>query len=140
VALLITSIQLLLSRATAARLACASIISFSKMSNDIYDILDKKPKLHHVIELMAYHDHLWEQIGQALQVRPNVLNGLKTSVQPNRIKLSDVIQSWFETRPSPVTWRNLIDCLDTRVAGGLTALADDIRKELAKEKYFDEYK
>jgi hypothetical protein len=140
VALLITSIQLLLSRATAARLACASIISFSKMSNDIYDILDKKPKLHHVIELMAYHDHLWEQIGQALQVRPNVLNGLKTSVQPNRIKLSDVIQSWFETRPSPVTWRNLIACLDSRVAGELTALAQEIRDNLAEDKYFDEYK
>jgi hypothetical protein len=140
VALLITSIQLLLSRATAARLACASIISFSKMSNDIYDILDKKPKLHHVIELLAYHDHLWQQIGQALQVRRNVLNGLKTSVQPNRIKLSDVIQSWFETKPSPVTWGNLIACLNTKTAGELNTLAQEIRDNLAEDKYFDEYK
>ena len=67
------------------------------------DILNTAPDEHNLLELLADIDHLWYVIGKALKVSHNVLSGLQTSREENKVKLIQVIHTWLTTQPSPVT-------------------------------------
>ena len=54
----------------------------------------------------------WFVIGKALSVPLNVLNGLQTSPQNNKVRLIQVIHTWFSSQPSPVTWETVIAAIE----------------------------
>ena len=74
-------------------------------------------------------DYQWYVIGQALYVPFNVLSGLRTSLEANNVKLSEVIHTWQTSQPSPVTWETVISALEGRLINNL-AKANEIRDHL----------
>ena len=71
----------------------------------------------------------WFVLGSALKVSYNVLNGLKSSQEENKVKLIQVIHTWLTTQPSPVTWETVISAIEGKIVGNL-AKANEIRDHL----------
>ena len=58
----------------------------------------------------------------------------------NKVKLIQVIAEWMSRQCSPVTWRTIIDVVESETLGKNVTLADKIRKWLGKEENFTYYK
>ena len=71
----------------------------------------------------------WNEVGLALNVPLNVLNGLDKSRKSNIVKLSEVIQCWKTAQPSPVTWKTVINALEGPIVNN-KAKASQIRDYL----------
>ena len=70
----------------------------------------------------------WDEIGSLLGVDANTINGLHTSHLTNQVKLDKMLQSWFNSEPTPVTWNNMISVLEGSLKN--KSLANEIRKSL----------
>ena len=97
------------------------------------NILNTAPGEHTLLELLADVDHLWFLIGSALRVAHNVLIGLQNSREENRVKLIQVIHTWFSSLSSPVTWETVISAIEGRIVGNLRK-ANEIRDHLGLPK------
>ena len=93
------------------------------------DILNTTPDEHNLLKLLANIDHQWYVIGKALKVSHNVLSGLQTSREENKVKLIQIIYTWLTTQPSPVTWKTVISAIEGSIVGNL-AKANEIRDHL----------
>ena len=78
-------------------------------------------------------DHKWHEIGLALRVHDNILEGLKRQgeAKSNVLKLNEVINSWIITKSSPVTWDTLITAIEGPLVNNVQK-ADEIRDYLSK--------
>ena len=54
----------------------------------------------------------WEEIGVALDVSQNDLNGLQQDNITNTIRLSRVIALWIQSESSTVSWETLISAIE----------------------------
>ena len=63
--------------------------------------------------LLASINDKWYNIGIALGVKKNVLNGLRDKPGDNTVKLSEVVDSWITTNStSPITWETVISAIE----------------------------
>ena len=84
---------------------------------------------YNLLELLANISHQWYVIGTALRVSNDVLNGLLTSQYDNKVKLIQVIHTWFTSQPSLVTWETVISAIEGKVVDNLEK-ANEIRDHL----------
>ena len=54
----------------------------------------------------------WKEIGLALKVSRNELDGLRRDHSSITVKLSEVITLWIESESSPVSWETLISAIE----------------------------
>ena len=64
-----------------------------------------------MLKLLADISAHWEDVGLALKVPENELDGLVSAACSNNSKLSKVIRLWINTKSSPVTWEALISAI-----------------------------
>ena len=79
-------------------------------------------------------DDQWYLIGEALSVPYNVLSGLQTSREVNKVKLSQVIHTWLTSQPSPVTWETVISAIEGKIVNNL-AKAKEIHDHLGLPRH-----
>ena len=82
-----------------------------------------------MVNLLASIDNKWFEIGTALNVSHNTLEGFRQNNDSNTSKLTKVIHSWVTSRPSPITWQTVIDAISGNVVNN-RAKADEIREHL----------
>ena len=110
------------------------------VTDDINKILDEEPEDIDVLELLADHDFEWRELGQALNCKPGFLAGEAQKLHSNTIKLGEVITNWKETLCSePVTWRTLLESVESKKFGEKKKLANEIRAKLSEDKLFKKY-
>lgn len=69
------------------------------------------PDHYEVLELLADISAQWQDVGLALKVPKNDLDGLVNASGSKNSKLSEVIRLWINTESSPVTWEALISAI-----------------------------
>ena len=98
------------------------------------DILNTAPDQHNILESLPNIDHQWCVIGTALKVSNNVLNGLQSSPQDNKVKLSQVIHNCLTFWPLPVTWKTVISAIEGKIINNL-AKGNKIRDHLGLPRH-----
>ena len=98
-------------------------------------ILNKSPEKHDLVELLADYNFMYYEIGVYLKVPNATLMGLKQSVEPNMVKLSQVLQKWIETQRSDYTWKNILDMTKTKTFGDNVDLSKEIEEKLTTTLY-----
>ena len=78
---------------------------------------------------------MWHEIGLALRVHNNILEGLKRlgEAKSNVLKLNEVIDSWITTKSSPVTWDTLITAIEGPLVNNVQK-ANEIHEYLTNGK------
>ena len=100
---------------------------------------DKEPKKLDLQRVLGPIQHKWRAIGEALEIpdrRIKSIDGVAHYDDSN--KLSEVLETWIDTRPSVVTWRNLIDVI-TEYPVNEPVLAKTIPDFLAKPEISSKY-
>ena len=88
------------------------------------------PDKHILINLLADVSNKWQEIGLALKLKQNFLDGLSSGLADN-VKLAKVIDKWISTQSSPVTWETVISAIE----GGIVedkSKADELRHHIGK--------
>ena len=81
-------------------------------SNDVFLSSDKEPKKVHLQRVLGPIQHKWRAIGEALEIPNGTIKSIDHDARyDDSNKLSEVLQTWIDTQPSDVTWRNLIDVI-----------------------------
>ena len=93
------------------------------------DILTIAPDEDNLVKLLVNISNQWYVIGKALRVSINDLNGLLNGPQDNKVKLIQVINTWFTSQPSPITWGTVISAIEGNIVRNL-AKANEIRDHL----------
>lgn len=101
-------------------------------------ILDKKPKKTDLLNQLAGVAARWRDIGEGLGVNDGDIESLQQSNQRDVNKLSSVLQKWMDTLCSDVSWRKILEVLDSPLVQKKN-VADDIRKFLRRDDIFDKY-
>jgi ribosome-interacting GTPase 1 len=70
----------------------------------------------------------WKLIGIDLEVNQNILKGLQQKTIDDMLKLSDVLQAWFD-KNEEITWEKIIEVVEGRIIDNKT-LADKIKQFL----------
>ena len=87
-----------------------------------------KPRKHELLKFLCSTTAKWQEIGDFLGVDPDTIEGLCFSNKPNHVKMSEMLQSWLDNEPTPVTWENIISVLDGPLKK--KSVGDEIRKFL----------
>ena len=109
--------------------------------NNIIEILDKKPDEDHVINLLSECADEYIKFSTALKVGSKYAMGLNGD---NKVKLIQVISKWMSSQsfpdPNRVTWRTILEVVESETLDKNVVLGDKIRKWLAREENFIYYK
>ena len=54
----------------------------------------------------------WEEIGSALNISRNELDGLQHANSNTKMKLSQVLALWIDSESTPVSWETLISAIE----------------------------
>ena len=76
------------------------------------DVLKEIPNHDEALSQLADISAKWQEIGLALKVSCNELDGLQCDHSSITIKLSKVITLWIESESSPVSWEALISAIE----------------------------
>ena len=101
------------------------------------EILDKTPSKRHVVNLLAKNAHEYKKFAIALDVDRGFAKGL--SGDDNVEKLDEIIGKWMTTRSCPVTWRTIIEAVESDTLGNNKELAEKIMDWLKEDKNLDYY-
>ena len=104
------------------------------LENNIQLILDKKPNKGHIVDLLARNAHQYKKFATKLGVDGGFVRGLNDIE-----KLDEIIDQWMSTRSSPVTWRTIIEAVESDTLRNNVELADKIRNWLEKDENFSYY-
>ena len=105
----------------------------SNLNSSYY--IGTKPKKHVLLTLLSPIYHLWRELGDLLGVDSGKINSLSISLHTDLAKMSDVLQSWLDSEPTPVTWNNIINMIEGPLQN--KTLADEIcQKVISSSKYF----
>ena len=108
-------------------------------SNDVFLSSDKEPKKVHLQCVLGPIQHKWRAIGEALEIPNGTIKSIDHDAHyDDSNKLSEVLQTWIDTQPSDVTWRNLIDII-TECPVNEPVLAKTISDFLANPKISSKY-
>ena len=77
------------------------------------DVLNIKPKISHVLQVLGPICYKWELIGVHLEVEKQTLGSLRISCDDDHTKLYHVIHKWIEMDGefTPVTWNTIFNVL-----------------------------
>ena len=89
------------------------------------------PSHYDLLDLLADMKNSWQDIGLALRVPSDYLNGLSRSHNTLTFKLSEVIRKWMVSQSSPVTWKTVISAIEGPIVSNKRK-ADEIRDYLGK--------
>ena len=98
--------------------------------NTLY-FTDAKPEKHKLLPLLSPIDYLWHELGDLLGVHSERLRHSQCS---DLVKMSNILQSWLDKKPTLVTWRKIINMIEGPLQN--KALADDIRQKVISSKQF----
>ena len=73
----------------------------------------------------------WRDIGLALRVSSDYLDGLSHSQDTPSTILSNIIRNWIDSQSSPVNWKTLISAIEGPLVDNKRK-ADEIRDYLGK--------
>ena len=74
---------------------------------------DKSPDKLDLQKLLDPIVYQWRLIGEALKVdHGSIMSVEKNAAYTDTVRLSDILQLWIEQKPSPVTWRTIIDAIE----------------------------
>ena len=76
------------------------------------DILKESPNQREALSLLTNISAEWEEIGSALNVSQNELDGLWHDHRSMKMKLSQVLTLWINSESSPVSWETLISAIE----------------------------
>ena len=65
-----------------------------------------------MLRLLSSVKSKWQEIGDLLGVNSDTIEGLCYSNFSDQVKLSKMLQSWLDNKPTPVTWYNLIKVIE----------------------------
>ena len=82
---------------------------------DLSKVLNKIPDKQDLVNLLADVIDVWENIGIVLKVSNGKLQSLRYSYLNEALKLADMLQSWLDERPTPVTWSTVISALESKI-------------------------
>ena len=77
---------------------------------------DSVPDKDVLLNLLADIKHLWHEIGLALQVPDEEIEGLRQENLSNIIKLSKILQYWIN-QCVDVTWQSIITAVRSKIVG-----------------------
>ena len=86
-----------------------------------------------MLNLLASIDSDWFEIGKALNVSLNTLEGFGQNSESNTVRLTRVINSWVTTQSSPVTWKTVIEAIGGDIVNN-KAKANEICEHLGIPK------
>ena len=100
-------------------------------------MLQKVPDPTDLLNLLADVEDKWNKIGRALKVSQDVLmEAFQQDNDDDNARLSLVLSSWIETKPTPTTWETIIDVMKTLK---LQSTADKIQEFLIKGEVHMKY-
>ena len=74
---------------------------------------DKHPDKLDLQKLLAPIKHQWRPIGEALKVdHGSIISVENNATYTDTVRLSHILQLWMDQKPSPVTWRTIIDAIE----------------------------
>ena len=92
-------------------------------------LTDQVPNVHDVLKLLASISAHWQEIGLSLAVCSNDLEKIQQVPDSAEVKLSKVINTWINTKSSPITWENVISSIEGPIVSNKKK-GDEIRKYL----------
>lgn len=111
---------------------CDSLYYFVIIS-DVTSVLKQTPDSYTLNHLLMDIDYEWYNIGLCLRVDRTFLKSLKDLQICKYSKLKKVIESWKDTKPSPVTWETVIDAIESPFVNN-KEIANRIRQKLKYSK------
>ena len=87
-----------------------------------------KQEKHTLLRMLSSVTTKWFEIGDLLGVDYNTIEGLHYSNYSDQVKMSKMLQSWLDNKPTPVTWDNIINVIEGPLQK--ESLAIDIHKFL----------
>lgn len=98
-----------------------------RIQNNSENALAKKPEKTLLLTLLAPAAARWEEIGNGLKVSRKTIEYIQLSNKRPISNLSVVLQVWMSTLSSPVTWKNIIQVVQS---------SDVDRKDIAEDMKF----
>ena len=86
---------------------CEYVLSIALFYTDTFKKLQVRPCLNNVLELLKGKSHLWTKIALALQVP------IAWTEKSNESHLKTILEKWIEEECSEVTWRKVMEMLNT---------------------------
>ena len=112
---------------------------FNSLPPDNYKaILDKKPDKVDLLRCLVDYQYEWRAIGRGLRVRNGELESLQRSNKPDKEKLAEVLQLWYDSCSSPYTWRNIITVLESSDVN-LKKAVEEICSMLSEVEMYKKY-
>ena len=100
-------------------------------------MLQKVPDPTNLLDLLVDVEDKWNKIGRALKVSQDVLmKAFQQDSDNDNARLSLVLSSWIETKPTPTTWETIIKAMESLKHN---STANKIRQFLAKEDVYSKY-
>jgi hypothetical protein len=90
-----------------------------------------------LLEILASISDKWNRISLALAIERSSIEEIRTKSDDNMIRLSEVLNAWFQTNDS-VTWEKIIEA----VRGPIVAdheKANEIENYLSRDDIFQKY-
>ena len=87
---------------------------------------------------MAQNAHEYKKLALALDVDDGFVEGLKSS-DDDIINLDKIIRQWIQTHCSPVTWKVIIESVESIIFGKNLDLGEKIRNWLKEDEHFAYY-
>ena len=95
--------------------------------------MSTRPDENDLLNQLVSIDSKWFEIGTALNISHNTLEGFRRNIQGDTVRLREVIHSWITTQSSPVAWKTVIDAIGGNIVKN-KAKADEIREHLGLPK------
>jgi hypothetical protein len=96
------------------------------------ELLQKKPEIKVLVELLNKISHKWQQLGTALGVGEHIIEGLKANEPNNIVRLTKILSEWINADES-VNWDTIIRAVEGKIVEN-KAVANEIRTYLSKQK------
>ena len=84
------------------------------IANDLQLIFLKEPELKDLMMVLAEIQSQWSTLGTALNVPEEMLPVNQQNV-PDNVKLKATLQAWIDTRSSPVTWKTVMEAVESPI-------------------------
>ena len=81
--------------------------------SDLSDLLGKHPEKPDLLKLMSGIAFQWYIIGECLGIQYKHLASLKSKTSRDIDKLAEVLQIWMDTMPKPVTWKTILEIIES---------------------------
>lgn len=80
--------------------------------NIFFNSIEKVPKKKDLLSLLNPIEYMWDIIGELLGVKYGKIKSSQYEETYNTRRLSDVLQSWIDGKPSEVSWKMVITVVE----------------------------